>query len=101
MLGGREITVRAGRCMSAEGTLAGAVLDMATAVRNCVGLLGVPLTQALRFASAHPARFIGLGHVLGRLAPGYRADMVALKPSNLDVLATWVAGVPYKNSEAV
>jgi N-acetylglucosamine-6-phosphate deacetylase len=97
MVGGREITVRAGHCMSAEGTLAGAVLDMATAVRNCVDLLGVPLTQALRFASAHPASFIGLGHALGRLAPGYRADIVALEPSNLDVLATWVAGVPYKN----
>ena len=35
------------------------------------------------------------------LAHGYRADMVALKPSKLDVLATWVAGVPCKNSEAM
>jgi N-acetylglucosamine-6-phosphate deacetylase len=89
---GREITVREGRCTSAEGTLAGAVLDMASAVRNCVELVGVPLTAALRFASAHPASFLGLDHVLGRLAPGYRADMVAFEPRRLDVLATWVAG---------
>jgi N-acetylglucosamine-6-phosphate deacetylase len=91
-LNGREITVKSARCLSAEGTLAGAALDMASAVRNCVELLGVPLTDALRFASAHPASFIGLGHRLGRLAPGYRADMVAFEPTRLDVLATWVAG---------
>jgi len=101
MLGGREITVRSGRCMDSEGTLAGAVLDMATAVRNCVKLLGVPLTQALRFASAHPARFIGLGHALGRFAPGYRADIVAFEPSTLDVLATWVAGARCEGSIAI
>jgi len=99
MLGGREITVHSGRCLSAEGTLAGAVLDMATAVRNCVKLLGVPLTEALRFASAHPASFIGVDHMLGRLAPGYRADIVALEPDTLKVLATWVAGVGASTTE--
>jgi N-acetylglucosamine-6-phosphate deacetylase len=30
--------------------------------------------------------------MLGRLAPGYRADMVALNPDPLAVLGTWVAG---------
>jgi N-acetylglucosamine-6-phosphate deacetylase len=92
MLQGRKITVRSGRCSSPEGTLAGAALDMASAVRNCVDLVGVPLTQALRFASAHPASFLGLDHMLGRLAAGCRADIVAFEPKRLDVLATWVAG---------
>jgi N-acetylglucosamine-6-phosphate deacetylase len=91
-LNGREITVKAGCCTSAEGTLAGAVLDTASAVRNCVTLMGVPLPQALRFASTHPASYLGLGDRLGRLAGGYRADMVAFEPTKLDVLATWVAG---------
>jgi N-acetylglucosamine-6-phosphate deacetylase len=91
-LQGREITVCSGRCSSAEGTLAGAALDMASAVRNCVDLTGVPLTQALRFAAAHPASFLGLDHILGRLAAGYRADIVAFDPKRVDVLATWVAG---------
>jgi len=68
------------------------VLDMASAVRNCVAFLGVPLETALRFASAHPASFLGLDHVLGRLAPGYRADMVAIEPSSVQVLETWTAG---------
>ena len=52
MLYGDEITVRNGRCARPDGALAGAALDMASAVRNCVKLLGVPLAQALRFASA-------------------------------------------------
>ena len=47
-------------CLRQDGTLAGAVLDMASAVRNCVQLLQVPLTHALRFASAEPAEFLGL-----------------------------------------
>ena len=48
--------------------------------------------QALRLASAEPADFLGLGDRLGRLAPGYRADIVAFEPSDIKVLATWVAG---------
>jgi N-acetylglucosamine-6-phosphate deacetylase len=65
---------------------------MATAVRNCVDLLRVSLPDALRFAAWNPANFIGLGHMLGRLASGYRADMVAIDPESLAVLGTWVAG---------
>jgi N-acetylglucosamine-6-phosphate deacetylase len=87
-----EIRVDAGRCLRADGTLAGAALDMATAVRNCVNLLQVSLPEALRFASRNPAEFIGVGHMLGRLAPGYRADMVAIDPETVGVLGTWVAG---------
>ena len=89
---GKTVTVRDGRCVTDDGTLAGAVLDMATAVRNCVRLLEVPLPDALRFASAHPAAFLGLERTLGKLAPGYRADLVAFDPNDLTVLVTWVAG---------
>ncbi|MGB7917587.1 MAG: N-acetylglucosamine-6-phosphate deacetylase [Rhodomicrobium sp.] len=92
MLYGDEITARNGRCLRPDGALAGAALDMAGAVRNCVELLGVSLTQALRFASAEPARFLGLEAELGRLAPGYRADLVAFDPASMRIYATWVAG---------
>ena len=89
---GQEVVVADGRCTREDGTLAGAHLDMASAVRNCVELLGVPLTQALRFASAEPASFLGLGDVLGRIAPGCRADLVAFNPDDIEIHATWVAG---------
>ena len=89
---GETITVANGKCLRPDGTLAGAALDMATAVRNCVRLLGVSLEFALRAAATHPANFVGLGHWLGRLAPGYRADAVALNPDTVEVLHTWIAG---------
>jgi N-acetylglucosamine-6-phosphate deacetylase len=89
---GEDIVVKDGRCLRGDGTLAGAALDMATAVRNCVRLLGVPLEFALRAAATQPANFVGLGHWLGRLAPGYRADMVAIDPAAVKVLKTWTAG---------
>ena len=56
-LNGETVTVRDGRRARADGRLAGACLAMASAVRNCVRLLSVPLTTALRFASTHPADF--------------------------------------------
>jgi N-acetylglucosamine-6-phosphate deacetylase len=91
---GDTISISEGRCLRKDGTLAGAYLDMATAVRNCVRSLRVPLATALCFATAHPAQFIGLGQRLGRLAPGYRADMVELDASTVTVCRTWVAGEP-------
>ena len=92
VLNNETIVVRNGRCETKEGKLAGACLDMATAVRNCVTLSDVQLTDALRFASTHPAEFLGLGAELGKLAPGFRADMVALNEATIEVLETWVAG---------
>jgi N-acetylglucosamine-6-phosphate deacetylase len=65
---------------------------MASAVRNCVRLLDVPLTDALRFASTNPAHFLGLQGRLGTLAPAMRADMVAIDPNKIEVQHTWVAG---------
>jgi N-acetylglucosamine-6-phosphate deacetylase len=89
---GRRIEVEAGRCTTPEGRLAGAALTMADAVRNSVALLGVPLTEALRFASTEPAAFLGLGETLGRIAGGWRADLVAFDPAGLAIHGTWVAG---------
>jgi N-acetylglucosamine-6-phosphate deacetylase len=91
-LKGETITAREGRCERQDGRLAGACIDMATAVRNCVRLLDLSLIDALRFASHHPAQFLGLGDQLGRLAPGMRADMVAIDPKSIEVRHTWVAG---------
>lgn len=89
---GQNIEVRGATCMREDGTLAGTALDMASAVRNCVRLLGVPLTSALRYASTEPAEFLGLGDRVGRLVPGCRADMVAFDPGDIRVLGTWIGG---------
>jgi N-acetylglucosamine-6-phosphate deacetylase len=91
-LNGEQITAKGAACVRGDGVLAGSALDMATAVRNCVHLLGVPLELALRFASVHPAGFLGIDRWLGRLAPGCRADMVAIDPKEVKVVETWIAG---------
>jgi N-acetylglucosamine-6-phosphate deacetylase len=52
---------------------------------------GIALPDALRMASLAPAGFLRLDHELGRIAPGYRADLVLLD-ENLHVLQTWIDG---------
>jgi N-acetylglucosamine-6-phosphate deacetylase len=88
---GRTIKLADGRLTTEEGTLAGAHLDMASAVRNAVRLAQLPLEDALRAASLTPARFLGLDNERGALVPGARADLVALT-QELTVIATWLDG---------
>jgi N-acetylglucosamine-6-phosphate deacetylase len=89
---GTPIFVRDGRCVTADGTLAGAAIDMAGAVRHMVQRVGVPLEHALAMASRTPARFLKRGAELGSIEPGRRANLVALDP-RLEVLTTWIDGV--------
>jgi len=72
------------------GTLAGAHLDMITAVRLAAEFLAVELGCALAMASRIPARFLGLRK--GRIEPGWDADLVAFDPVTFCVHATWIAG---------
>lgn len=88
---GVPMNYRDGMCTTAEGTLAGSALDMAGAVRNTVERVGLPLDEACRMASTYPAEFLGLGSELGRIAPGYRADLVVLDPA-LHVRGSWIGG---------
>jgi N-acetylglucosamine-6-phosphate deacetylase len=92
MLHGRQITLHENRLTAADGTLAGAHLTMIEAVRNAVTFLDIPLADALIMASRTPAAFLGLESELGRIAPGYRADLVAFSPG-FEVLGTWTGGV--------
>jgi N-acetylglucosamine-6-phosphate deacetylase len=90
---GRTITVDVDRIVDDEGRLAGAHLDMASAVRNTCDTLGVDLADAVRMASRNPAEFLKLGGDMGRIAPGQRANLV-LVDEELNVLETWIDGAP-------
>ncbi|AWL11976.1 N-acetylglucosamine-6-phosphate deacetylase [Saliniradius amylolyticus] len=72
------------------GNLAGSALDMASAVRNTCQS-GLSLEQALIMASRTPARYLGLADQLGKLQPGYQADMVLLDDT-LNATQTWIQG---------
>ncbi|NLW96237.1 MAG: N-acetylglucosamine-6-phosphate deacetylase [Xanthomonadaceae bacterium] len=88
---GETITAVDGVVRNAAGALAGSALDMATAVRNCVRLLGLPLEEAARMAATYPARFLRIDGERGRIAPGLAADLVLLDAA-LQVRATWIGG---------
>ncbi len=94
---GREISVVPGisgdKIVDENGRLAGAHLDMAGAVRNAVRMLGLPLADALRMASANPAAFLKLAGRVGRIAPGQMANLVTLD-DELRVQQTWIDGRP-------
>ncbi|MEI4480256.1 MULTISPECIES: N-acetylglucosamine-6-phosphate deacetylase [unclassified Phyllobacterium] len=90
-LNGRTITRAGGRLTLEDGTLAGADLDMISAVRFVHQQLGLTLDESLRMASLYPAQSIRIDHTHGRLLPGYEANIVHLT-ENLDVDHVWIGG---------
>jgi len=88
---GQTITARGGRCLTADGVLAGSAIGMCDAVRNTVRFGGVELGEALRMASAYPATAIGVADEMGFVRPGYRANLVTLD-ADLKVTRTWIDG---------
>jgi N-acetylglucosamine-6-phosphate deacetylase len=86
------ISVRDGAPRLADGTLAGSAVTMIEAVRRSVEECGATLEQAVAAASSRPAHLLGL-HDRGVIAPGRRADLVALD-ATLAVTRTWVLGTP-------
>jgi N-acetylglucosamine-6-phosphate deacetylase len=90
-LNGRTIYRKDGRLTLADGTLAGADLDMISAVRFMHQAIGIDLGEALRMASLYPARAIGRQGRLGSFAGGAAADVVALS-EKLDIAGVWIGG---------
>ncbi|OCP34521.1 N-acetylglucosamine-6-phosphate deacetylase [Ensifer sp. LC163] len=90
-LNGREILRHGGRLTLADGTLAGADIDMLSSVRFVHEKLGLPVEEALRMASAYPADAMGISSHKGRLLPGSDADFVLLTPE-LAMGSTWIGG---------
>ncbi|SDK07365.1 N-acetylglucosamine-6-phosphate deacetylase [Aliiruegeria lutimaris] len=78
-LNGRTIRRQARRLTLADGTLAGADLDLPTAIRNLASQ-GVPEAAVLAMVTSVPARVIGLSGRIGSLQPGFPADLVLLDP---------------------
>jgi N-acetylglucosamine-6-phosphate deacetylase len=88
---GNRITVKNGVCIDANGTLAGAALDMATAVRNMMEFTNCSLAEASVMASTSPAAFLGLQNKTGRIEVGLKADFVVLD-AQMRVVKTVIGG---------
>jgi N-acetylglucosamine-6-phosphate deacetylase len=90
-LQGRTINVVDGCCVDERGTLIGTTLTMIQAVKNAAALLALDLSAAVRMASEYPAAFLRLAGTFGRIAPGYRANLV-ITDDDLNVFETWIDG---------
>lgn len=90
MLGDFEVIVDGASARLADGTLAGSILTMDTALRNLLAYTGCNLEQALPTLTSNPARLLALPE-RGKIAPGYVADLV-LMDADLTVAACYVSG---------
>lgn len=88
---GNRITVENGVCVDANGTLAGAALDMANAVSNMMQASACSLADAAMMASSTPAAFLGLQQRTGTIKTGLQADFVIVN-DQLDVISTIIGG---------
>jgi N-acetylglucosamine-6-phosphate deacetylase len=90
-LGPMQVYVRDGQARLASGSLAGSTLTMERAVVNVARWTDAGLAGAWQMASLNPARQLGIDDCVGRLAPGYDADLTALDASGR-VVWTMVGG---------
>ena len=79
------------RLTDSDGRLAGSMLTMLQAVKNCQSMLGCSLQRSLNMAAYNPAKFLGVEHNYGQLAIGKKASMILLD-ENTNVSASWVDG---------
>lgn len=90
-LGDFTVTVDETTCRLADGTLAGSILSLETAVRNLIAFTDCTLPQALTTVTTIPARLLGIADRKGQIAPNYDADLVLLTP-DFQIMKTFVAG---------
>lgn len=79
------------RYVTENGTLAGSCLTLGKAVKNMITHAGVAPEEALRMASLYPAEVAGKSHLLGKIAPGFQADMVIMD-KDFNVKGTVISG---------
>ncbi len=89
----RTVHLADGKLTSTTGELAGSVLDMATAVRNCHQKMNMPLDEAIRMASKYPANYLNQNNNdnAASLFVGSPANFVVLN-ENIEVQQTWISG---------
>lgn len=96
-LGGQVVRVSDGIARLDDGTIAGSTVSMSRAVQVLIDAVGLAVQDAVKMASANPARVLGLG-TKGRLLPGMDADITVLD-RKFAVLMTMAGGRVVYRSE--
>ncbi len=87
-LGGQKVIVKNGEARLEDGTLAGSVLKMNDAIKNLVLKAGIEFTDAVDFATANPAKNLGIFDKVGSIKLGKQADFTVLDKNTFEVLLT-------------
>ena len=87
-LGGQLVIVKNGEARLVDGTLAGSVLKMNDAVKNVHKSAGVPLETAVDFATANPAKNLGVYDKMGSIKEGKQANFAIVDKDSFEVLLT-------------
>jgi len=98
VLGPQRVTVTGGVArlqQDGEGSIAGGTARLLDVVRRCVQVAGIGLLDSVTAASRTPAAVLGIGHEVGSLRPGLRADLVVvddeLQPLRVMRSGGWVS----------
>jgi N-acetylglucosamine-6-phosphate deacetylase len=92
MLGEFPVLIKDGAArLVSDGSLAGSVLELISAVRNVVSWGLATPAEAIKMASLVPAQSVGIADVCGQIAQGYAADFIVLD-SNLELAETYLDG---------
>lgn len=86
-LGGQTVIVKNGEARLENGALAGSILKMNNAVKNLVLSCGVPLTDAIDFATVNPAKNLNIFDTTGSIEVGKNADFAVIN-GEFDVMLT-------------
>ncbi|MGI8498116.1 MAG: N-acetylglucosamine-6-phosphate deacetylase [Gemmatimonadaceae bacterium] len=88
---GRDGETRHGTARYLDGTLIGTSVGLWAIARRFMRYSRCTLVEAIDSVAHGPARLLGMENRLGRIAPGYDADLVLLD-ADLEIYATIVGG---------
>ncbi len=89
--GGQRVLVKDGICRLENGSLAGSTLRFDRGFKHVADITGKPLPELIRTTSWNQALSLGLEKV-GKIEPGFFADLVVLDRETLEPRATFVGG---------
>ena len=90
LLGNQDVYVKDGEARLIDGTLAGSIVCMNTAVRNAYQHLGLALNEAVNLASYNVACSIN-EELIGVIKEGYYADIIMFD-EDIDIKKTMIKG---------
>lgn len=91
-LGGQTVHVKNNQAQLANGTLAGSVLRMPSAIQNMLAFTGCDMLDAIKMASENPAKALGIFARKGSIVAQKDADLVVLD-TEWNVVATICGGI--------